>query len=85
MDGHDLDRTADAAIACALRDDAEGLGALILPLDAGELRRLVARLAARAADGLSGWAGNAGGTREDTLALWQAAMLRAERERGAGE
>ncbi len=85
MDGHDLDRTADAAIACALRDDADGLASLVLPMDDVDLRRLVARLASRAAESLNGWAADAGGTREDTLMMWQAAMLRAEQERTSEE
>jgi len=81
MQGLELDRTADAAIACALRDDVDGLVTLVRPLDAAELRRLVGRLAVRAAEGLSGWAADAGATHEDTISMWQHAILRAERER----
>lgn len=82
MHGIDLDRTADAAIACALREDVEGLVTLIRPLDAGQLRRLVGRLALRAAEGLEGWAADAGASHEDTIAMWQRAILRLETERG---
>ncbi len=82
MHGTDLDRTADAAIACALREDVDGLVTLIRPLDAAQLRRLVGRLAVRAAEGLEGWAADAGASHEDTVAMWQRAILRLEAERG---
>jgi hypothetical protein len=81
MHGVDLDRTADAAIACALREDVDGLVTLISPLDEAQLRRLAGRLAVRAAEGLSGWAADAGASQEDTIAMWQHAILRAERRR----
>ncbi len=83
MHGIDLDRTADAAIACALREDVEGLVTLIRPLDEGQLRRLVGRLALRAAEGLEGWAADAGASHQDTIEMWQRAILRLETERGA--
>ncbi len=83
MSDLDLDRTVDAAIACALREDVDGLVTLVRPLDAAQLRRLVGRLAVRAAEGLAGWAADAGASHEDTIAMWQSAILRAERERSA--
>jgi hypothetical protein len=84
MHGIDLDRTADAAIACALREDVDGLVTLIRPLDAAELRRLVGRLAVRAAEGLEGWAADAGAGHDQAVAMWQYAILRQERERAEG-
>jgi hypothetical protein len=75
---HELDRTADAAIACALQSDAEGMVALVQPLPADELRRLSVRLAARAADALTAWAADLGVPPDQTLAMWQNAILRAE-------
>ncbi|MDI5961616.1 hypothetical protein POF50_002350 [Streptomyces sp. SL13] len=81
MHGIDLDRTADAAIACALREDVDGLVTLIRPLDAAELRRLVGRLAVRAAEGLEGWAADAGADHEQAVSMWQDAILRLERAR----
>lgn len=80
----ELDRTADAAIACALREDVDGLVALVRPLDEAQLRSLVGRLALRAAEGLAGWAADAGASHEDAIAMWQSAILRAERKRGSG-
>ncbi|MBY8883408.1 MULTISPECIES: hypothetical protein [Streptomycetaceae] len=82
---NDLDRTADAAIACALRSDADGMASLVTDMDALQLRKLAVRLAARTAEALTEWAADAGATPEQTLMMWQAAILRARREESERE
>jgi hypothetical protein len=81
----DLDRIADATITCALSDDDDALTALIAPLDDSEVRRLVSLIASRAAEALTGWAGEAGATPQDALHMWRNALLRAQRHEIEGD
>jgi hypothetical protein len=74
----ELFRIADAAIACALQDDPEGLSTLVLPLDDTQLRRLAVRLAVRACEAMVGWAAEAGVTPDQVVQMWQTAILMAE-------
>ncbi len=82
---NNLDRIADATITCALSDDDDALTALIAPLDEAAVRRLVSLVAARAAEALTGWAGEAGATPQDALHMWQNALLRAQRHEIEGD
>ncbi|MGK5629059.1 hypothetical protein [Streptomyces sp. URMC 123] len=82
MPEYEWDRTAMAAIAAALADDAEGAAALLEPLDAKDLRHVVIRLAATLADTLLTEARRSGASREEVVANWQACILDHETKRG---
>jgi hypothetical protein len=71
----DIDRTADACVAAALRQDHHGLVALMSDLDPHELRRLAGRLAISAADALVGWAEDSGATHEQAAEIWHRGIL----------
>lgn len=64
-----------AMIACALADDSDGACALLGPMDAHDLRHVVVRLAAMAAEALAAEADNAGASREEVIARWRASIL----------
>ncbi len=78
---NNLDLAADAAVACAFRDDSEGYDLLVRDFDPLEMRRLCARLATHAADALIAWAADAGATPEQAADIWQRGiMLRAQHD-----
>jgi hypothetical protein len=74
----DLDSIADAAIACVFQNDADGYALLVHDLDAAELRRLGARLAARAVDAMIGRAEDAGLGASEAATIWQRWILHRE-------
>ncbi|MBB5938487.1 hypothetical protein [Streptomyces zagrosensis] len=75
MNAYEWDRTTMAVVACALANDSDGAGALLEPLDARDLRHVVVRLAAMAAEALVAEADDAGGDREEVIARWRASIL----------
>lgn len=77
---HDLYTVADAAIGCVFQDDHEGYALLVRDLDAVELRRLGARLAARAMDAMIGRAEDHGVGPEEAGAIWQRWILHREQQ-----
>ncbi|MER0240908.1 hypothetical protein AAHZ94_02485 [Streptomyces sp. HSW2009] len=83
MNAYEWDRTTMAMIACALANDSDGAGALLEPMDAHDLRHVVVRLAAMAAEALISEAGQAGTGREEVIARWQASILAHESRRDA--
>ena len=75
----DPDRLADAAIACALNKDTEGLEVLMRDLDPAQMRKFATRLAAGAADTLIEWAADAGVGPRQAAEIWRRGiLLRAE-------
>lgn len=72
----DLDRIADAAVACALQDDPAGYAVLVRDLEPAELRHLGARLAQHTATAMSSWAEGLGVLPAQALEMWQEVILR---------
>ncbi|MDI5972778.1 hypothetical protein POF50_026125 [Streptomyces sp. SL13] len=71
----DPDRLADAAIACVLNEDTEGIELLLHGLDPSQTRRLAGRLAAGAADTLIQWAADSGVGPRQAADIWRRGIL----------
>ncbi len=74
----DLEAVADAAIACALRKDADGYAQLVRDLDADQMRAVAWSVAEYTATSMIERVEDAGLAKPRKLALelWQGVMLR---------
>lgn len=81
MDAYEWDRLTLAIVAAALADDSDGAAALLEPVEAGDLRHVVVRLAAMAAEALLIEADGSGSGRAEVQARWRACILAHETRR----
>ncbi len=73
--GFEPDRLSDAAIACALNEDPEGIDVLMRGLGPAQMRAFAAQLAMGAADTLVQWAAESGLGPQEAAGIWRRGML----------